>query len=86
MELKSPCCTQHIVTYLVSRGRVLNIGAAVQVPELAGKVYPGPWVTAVATDKIVDRFKSWEPDVKDIVEVSVAQPKRLRTISLGVEH
>ncbi|KAI0722030.1 FAD/NAD(P)-binding domain-containing protein [Cerioporus squamosus] len=58
----------HIVTYPISKGRALNVAAVIQLPDIEGKVYPGPWSSVASRDEYTDRFKGWEPDVEEIVK------------------
>ncbi|PIL36635.1 hypothetical protein GSI_00324 [Ganoderma sinense ZZ0214-1] len=52
----------HIVTYPISQGRILNVGAGVSYPGREGTIYDGPWTSAATRDEIVKDFAGWEPD------------------------
>ncbi|KAI1785334.1 FAD/NAD(P)-binding domain-containing protein [Ganoderma leucocontextum] len=58
---------RHIVTYPVSQGRILNMGAGVSYPGREGTMYEGPWTSAATREEIVKDFVGWEPDVQDLV-------------------
>ncbi|EJF63098.1 FAD/NAD(P)-binding domain-containing protein [Dichomitus squalens LYAD-421 SS1] len=59
---------QHIVTYPVSQGRVLNVGAGVSYPEQEGTIYEGSWTSAAGREEITKEFVGWEADVQELVQ------------------
>ncbi|KAM5532658.1 hypothetical protein V8D89_013702 [Ganoderma adspersum] len=58
----------HIVTYPVSQGRILNVGAGVSYPGQEGTIYDGPWTSAATREEIIKDFAGWEPDVRELVQ------------------
>ncbi|TBU27684.1 FAD/NAD(P)-binding domain-containing protein [Dichomitus squalens] len=59
---------RHIVTYPVSQGRVLNVGAGVSYPEQEGTIYEGSWTSAAGREEITKEFVGWEADVQELVQ------------------
>ena len=64
-----PSWFKHVVTYLVSQGRAMNVLVDVAEGE-EGTVYEGPWTASARSDEVVKQFSCWEPDVQQIMKVS----------------
>ena len=64
-----PPWLKHVVTYLVSQGRAMNVLVDVAEGE-EGAVYEGPWTAPARSDEVAGQFSSWEPDVQRIMKVS----------------
>ncbi|KAI0714577.1 FAD/NAD(P)-binding domain-containing protein [Earliella scabrosa] len=58
---------KHVVTYLVSQGRAMNVLVDVAEGE-EGTVYEGPWTASARSDEVVKQFSCWEPDVQQIMK------------------
>ena len=39
-----------------------------------GKEYKGPWVEETTPEELLQCFAGWEPDVQDLLKVSLASP------------
>lgn len=71
--------SQHLITYPISSGRILNVGAGVSFPGKEGVPYEGPWTRPVGREEIVKYFQGWEPDVHEVLKVS-----KVRTSSYDI--
>ncbi|RDX52958.1 FAD/NAD(P)-binding domain-containing protein [Lentinus brumalis] len=56
----------HLITYPISSGRILNVGAGISFPGKEGVPYEGPWTRPVGREEIVKYFKGWESDVQEV--------------------
>ena len=61
---------QHVVTYPISSGRVLNVGLGVCCPGKEGVPYEGSWTRSATREEIVKHFSGWEPEVQEILKVN----------------
>lgn len=61
---------QHIVTYLVSNNKLINVVA--MASDLSKEYDPvnGPTAIPVTQDEVLAAFKDWEPEVQAILRVS----------------
>ncbi|EED84531.1 predicted protein, partial [Postia placenta Mad-698-R] len=50
---------QHVVSYSISRGSVVNVVALVS--------YEGPWVTDCSAQELHECYAGWEPEVVDLI-------------------
>lgn len=62
---------QHVVSYSISRGSVVNVVALVSHPEQEGAPYEGPWVTDCSAQELHECYAGWEPEVVDLIKVSL---------------
>ena len=69
IRLTDICAGQHLVTYPIANGRILNVGVGVSYPGQEGKVYDGPWMSSASKEEITKHFSGWEPDAQEIVKV-----------------
>ncbi|KAL0954233.1 hypothetical protein HGRIS_005361 [Hohenbuehelia grisea] len=65
----------NVVVYPISSGRLINIGAFHAREELAGTQFPGPSVTNVETEELLEIHKDWEDELKAILRC-VEKPSR----------
>ena len=66
---------QHVVTYPISSGRVLNVGLGVCFPGKEGVgPYEGPWTRSATREEIVKHFSGWEPEMQEILKVNGTSP------------
>ncbi|KAI0026777.1 hypothetical protein K488DRAFT_64556, partial [Vararia minispora EC-137] len=68
----SPCVylssrAQHIVTYPISRGELINLLAFVTTPGGYGTEYKGKWVRDASPDEIRASYAGWEPEVQALI-------------------
>jgi salicylate hydroxylase len=54
---------QHIISYRISQGRLLNVIAFYTVINGEGTKYQDKWFADVPTQEVVDCYKGWEPEV-----------------------
>ncbi|KAL6301495.1 FAD/NAD(P)-binding domain-containing protein, partial [Sparassis latifolia] len=59
---------KHIVAYPVSQGRMVNVVVFISKPELEGKLYDGRWVVPVTKKEMMEKFSSWDPEAKSLLE------------------
>lgn len=60
---------QHIVSYPISQGKLLNFVALVTVPGGEGKALEGPSAVDVPNAEMAAHYKDWEPEVLELLEV-----------------
>lgn len=61
--------TQHVVSYSISRGSIVNVVALASRPELEGTSYNGTWVVGCSKEELLQCFEGWEPEVMVMLEV-----------------
>ncbi|KAI0749595.1 hypothetical protein C8Q80DRAFT_1269451 [Daedaleopsis nitida] len=60
----------HIITYQISGGELLNFVVLSRVPDGEGAPYPGKWVTEVSRDEMISLgLDGWEPEVQEMLQV-----------------
>lgn len=60
---------QHVVSYSISRGSVVNVVAMASQPDLYKSTYTGPWVTDCSREEVLECFAGWEPEVEEMLKV-----------------
>ncbi|KAF4577356.1 hypothetical protein EYR40_009285 [Pleurotus pulmonarius] len=65
----------NVVVYPISSGRLINVGAFHAREDLAGTQFPGPWVTNVDTEELLEAHSHWEPELQAILKC-VDRPSR----------
>lgn len=60
---------QHVVSYSISRGSIVNVVAMASQPDLYKSAYTGPWVTDCSREEVLDCFAGWEPEVEEMLKV-----------------
>ena len=60
---------QHIVTYQVSKGQMINVVALISDPSMMGTTHEGHWSCGATTGELVDQFNGWETPVVDLLQV-----------------
>ncbi|KXN86198.1 Salicylate hydroxylase, partial [Leucoagaricus sp. SymC.cos] len=65
----------NVVVYPISSGKLINVGAFHAKEELAGTPFPGPWVTHVSNQELLDAHAGWEPEVRAILQC-IDRPSR----------
>ena len=61
---------QHIVSYPISQGRLVNLVAFVTIPGGEGQELKGPAVIDVPKDEVLEYYKGWEPAMEQLLDVS----------------
>lgn len=61
---------QHIVSYLISQGNILNVVACETQPLTDDRAYDGPWVTDCSQNEMLQCFFGWEPEAVELLKVS----------------
>ncbi|PCH43450.1 FAD/NAD(P)-binding domain-containing protein, partial [Wolfiporia cocos MD-104 SS10] len=59
---------QHVVSYSISQGSVVNVVAFASRPEQEGSKYEDPWVTECTKHEVLDCYDGWEPEVGELLE------------------
>lgn len=62
---------QHVVSYPISQGTLINIVAFVTVPGGEGTDHPGPAMIEVPKQEMLDQYEGWEPDLLTLLDVSL---------------
>ncbi|KAF5362393.1 hypothetical protein D9756_002183 [Leucocoprinus leucothites] len=65
----------NVVVYPISSGKLINVGAFHANEALAGTPFPGPWVTHVDNQELLDAHDGWEPELKAILKC-IDRPSR----------
>jgi len=63
--------SQHITSYPVSQGTMINFVACVADAEKAGTPFEGRWVSDVSHEEVEEAFRDFEPAVKSLLKVSL---------------
>ena len=58
------------MVYPISSGKFINVGAFHANEELAGTPFPGPWVTHVSNQELLDAHAGWESELQAILKVT----------------
>lgn len=61
--------SQHVVSYSISRGSVVNVVAFASRPELDSTSYDQEWVVNCTKEELLECYDGWEPEVMDIIKV-----------------
>ena len=61
--------SQHIVSYGISKGTVVNVIAFVSCLEKEGAEWKNPWVEDCTREEFLHQFDGWEPEVRELIEV-----------------
>ncbi len=62
---------RHIVSYPISRGKLINLIGFVSFPECEGQKLDGPSVVDVPREDAIEPFSSWEPEARALMNVSI---------------
>lgn len=65
----------HIITYPISKGKLINFVAFVSRHDKENTKFNGPWVAQTGREEIIGRFRSWEPEVQALINC-IDQPLR----------
>lgn len=60
---------QHIITYPISGGRLINVVAFVSEPEKEGTVYAGNEVELRPQQEMLDQYVGWEDEAVEVLQV-----------------
>ncbi|EGO23290.1 hypothetical protein SERLADRAFT_440027 [Serpula lacrymans var. lacrymans S7.9] len=63
-----PFIDQHIVTYPVSRGALVNVAAFYTEAEDIGKKFEGHWVSDASEEELLKSFENFEPEARAILQ------------------
>ena len=58
-----------MVTYPISKGRIINVVGLVFDPDGEGTTYEGPSVRAASREEVLKYYIDWEPEVLEILKV-----------------
>ena len=64
--------SQHVVSYSISAGSIVNVVAMVSEPRLYGTEFKGAWVTDCSPSEVQVSYGGWEPEVQEMLKVSHA--------------
>ena len=67
----NPLLPKHIITFPISRGRLVNFAAYEFHPDEEGTHFTGPWFADVDPSFVQGLFHGWEKEVEELVQVSV---------------
>ncbi len=63
---------QHVVSYSISQGSIVNVITFRSEPEREGSTYPdSTWVTECSRQELLGCYAGWEPEVIEMLQVSV---------------
>ena len=62
--------SQHLVSYPVSKGTLINVVAVVSDEQKSGTPFEGRWVSDVTREEVEEAFQDFEPTVKSLLKVS----------------
>ncbi|TFK53608.1 FAD/NAD-P-binding domain-containing protein [Heliocybe sulcata] len=71
---------QHVVSYSISQGSIVNVVTFASKPEREGTPYEGPWVTECSQQELLDCYADWEPEVVELLQ-HIEKPTRW-----GIHH
>jgi salicylate hydroxylase len=60
---------QHVISFLVSQGTLINVVAFVSDKQKAGTPFEGRWVSDVPREEFEEAFQNFEPAVKNLLKV-----------------
>lgn len=60
---------QHVVSYSISAGSLVNVVMFTTKPHLHGTPYSGPWVTPCSPAEVQECYSGWEPEVEELLKV-----------------
>ena len=78
-----PDLLQHVVSYSISAGSIVNVVAMVSQPHLYGTTFTGQWVTDCSPSEVQECYRSWEPEVEEMVKVNQAFPYYVQSHMTG---
>ncbi|EEB94513.1 hypothetical protein MPER_06659, partial [Moniliophthora perniciosa FA553] len=74
---------RHIVVYLISQGRTVNVVAFYSKPWDEGKPLPGPEVRSATLDEVLEVYAGWEKEVQDLLNrIRHAGPSKICDLSI----
>ena len=60
---------QHVISYPVSPGQLINCIGFVTIPDGEGKTYPDKWVRDASREELLRQYEGWEPELQELLEV-----------------
>ncbi|KII86087.1 hypothetical protein PLICRDRAFT_114904 [Plicaturopsis crispa FD-325 SS-3] len=66
---------KQVVSYPISRGRMINVVGMHLIENGAGTHFPEKWVVDVTPQDVVDLYADWEPEVKELLR-HIERPSR----------
>ncbi|KAI0745659.1 FAD/NAD(P)-binding domain-containing protein [Earliella scabrosa] len=60
--------TEHVVSYSISSGSIVNVVTFATQPHLYGTPYFGPWVTDCSPSEVQNCYAGWEPEVEELLK------------------
>jgi len=60
---------RYLLTFPISKGTLINVGATVCDPSLTGTHYEGRWVSDATRDELVEYFEDFEPDARAVINL-----------------
>jgi len=60
---------QHVVSYSISQGDIVNVVTFSSELEKHGQLYSGEWVTECEQKELLDCYRGWEPEVEQLLKV-----------------
>jgi len=81
---------KHVVSYPVNNGANINVASFVYDPDSIDKPFEGRWVDIAPKQELLDNFKNFEPEVRQVLELcenpnrwALHVVKDLPTVALG---
>ena len=62
---------QYVIAYPISKGKMVNFVAFKSHHDLENTRFNGPWVCATDSAEFSATFRTWEPEVQALVDVSI---------------
>lgn len=62
------------MSYGIAHGKIGNIVGMYSVPVDEDTKYDGPWVSEVSREEVINCFTGWEPEVQELITVSLLMP------------
>ena len=63
---------QHVVSYSISAGSIVNVVTFASKPHLYGTPWTRPWVEDCLPSEVLECYHDWEPEVEELLQVGHA--------------
>lgn len=63
------CYLQHVVSYSISQGDIINVVTFDSDPKKYGDSYEGEWVSECLQEELLECYSGWEPEVEQLLKV-----------------
>ncbi|TEB28869.1 salicylate hydroxylase [Coprinellus micaceus] len=58
----------YVIAYPIAKGKLINFVAFTARHDLEGTKFNGPWVSPVDSSEVTEMYRSWEPEVKALMD------------------